>query len=61
MKSFWSYVSNGKYAVGCTGGTVYVYVENMNLMQICIFYKLFMVNSCCMRGAEAVSCKKTLR
>lgn len=25
MKSFWSYVSNGKYAVGCTGGTVYVY------------------------------------
>lgn len=25
MPSFWSYISNGKYSVGCTGQTVYVY------------------------------------
>lgn len=29
MKSFWSLISNGKYSVGCTGQTVYVYDENM--------------------------------
>jgi len=25
MKKFWSYITNEKYAIGCTGGTVYVY------------------------------------
>lgn len=25
MPSFWSYISNGEYSVGCTGRTVYVY------------------------------------
>ena len=25
MRSFWSYIKNDKYAVGCTGQTVYVY------------------------------------
>lgn len=25
MKKFWSYISNDKYSVGCTGGTVYIY------------------------------------
>lgn len=25
MKKFWSYIENGKYGVGCTGQTVYVY------------------------------------
>lgn len=25
MKNFWSYIFNDKFAVGCTGGTVYVY------------------------------------
>lgn len=25
MKRFWSYISDGKHSVGCTGGTVYVY------------------------------------
>ena len=27
MKNFWSYISNGKYSVGCTGQTVYVFDE----------------------------------
>lgn len=30
MKNFWSYISNGKYSVGTTGGTVYLYDENGN-------------------------------
>ncbi len=25
MRKFWGYITNGKYSVGCTGGTVYVY------------------------------------
>lgn len=25
MKNFWSYIENGKYGVGCTGQTVYLY------------------------------------
>ena len=25
MKSFWSYITNGQYSVGCTGQTVYLY------------------------------------
>lgn len=28
MPSFWSYIKNEKYAVGCTGQTVYVYDSN---------------------------------
>ncbi len=28
MRKFWSYITNGKYSVGCTGGTVYVYDAN---------------------------------
>ncbi len=28
MRSFWSYISNGKVSVGCTGQTVYVYDQN---------------------------------
>lgn len=30
MKNFWSYISNGKYSVGTTGQTVYLYDENGN-------------------------------
>lgn len=30
MKKFWSYISNGKYSVGTTGQTVYLYDENGN-------------------------------
>ena len=30
MPSFWSYITNDKYAVGCTGQTVYVY-NNSNI------------------------------
>lgn len=25
LKNFWSYISNGKYSVGCTGQTVFLY------------------------------------
>ena len=28
MKNFWSYIENGKYSIGCTGQTVYVYDQN---------------------------------
>ena len=28
MPSFWSYISNEKYSIGCTGQTVYVYNKN---------------------------------
>lgn len=28
MAKFWSYISNGTYSVGCTGGSVYVYDKN---------------------------------
>lgn len=28
MPKFWSYISNGKYSVGCTGQTVYLYDKN---------------------------------
>ncbi len=28
MRKFWSYITNGKYSVGCTGGTVHVYDAN---------------------------------
>ena len=28
MRKFWSYITNDKYSVGCTGGTVYVYDAN---------------------------------
>ena len=28
MKKFWSYIENDKYAVGCTGQTVYLYDKN---------------------------------
>ena len=28
MKKFWSYIENGKYGIGCTGQTVYVYDQN---------------------------------
>lgn len=28
MKNFWSYISNGKHSVGCTGQTVYIYDSN---------------------------------
>lgn len=28
MKKFWAYISNGKYSVGTTGQTVYLYNEN---------------------------------
>ena len=28
MKNFWSYIENGKYGIGCTGQTVYVYDQN---------------------------------
>lgn len=28
MPSFWSYISNGIFTVGCTGQTVYIYDEN---------------------------------
>lgn len=24
-RNFWSYITNGAYCIGCTGGTVYVY------------------------------------
>ena len=30
MKNFWSYISNGKYSIGTTGQTVYLYDENGN-------------------------------
>ena len=30
MKSFKCFVSNGKYAIGCTGGSVYVYGSDKN-------------------------------
>ncbi len=30
MKNFWSYISNGKFSVGTTGQTVYLYDENGN-------------------------------
>lgn len=30
MPSFWSYISKGKYSVGCTGQTVYVYDKDGN-------------------------------
>ncbi len=30
MKKFWGYASNGKFSVGCTGQTVYLYDENGN-------------------------------
>ena len=30
MRSFWSYITNGKYSIGCTGQTVYLYDENNN-------------------------------
>lgn len=30
MRSFWSYVSNGTFSVGCTGQTVYVYDKSGN-------------------------------
>lgn len=32
MPSFWSYITNGKYSVGCTGQTVYIYDEKGNEM-----------------------------
>ena len=28
MPKFWSLISNGKYKVGCTGQTVYIYDQN---------------------------------
>jgi len=28
MKSFWSYIKNDKFCIGCTGRTVYLYDEN---------------------------------
>lgn len=28
MPRFYSYISNGKYSVGCTGQTVYIYNTN---------------------------------
>ncbi len=28
MKKFWSYIENGRYGIGCTGQTVYVYDKN---------------------------------
>ncbi len=30
MPSFWTYITNGKYSVGCTGQTVYIYDEKGN-------------------------------
>ncbi|MBR0348371.1 MAG: hypothetical protein IIX16_01880 [Clostridia bacterium] len=30
MPSFWTYITNGKYSVGCTGQTVYVYDKDGN-------------------------------
>lgn len=30
MRKFVSYIKNEKYAIGCTGGTVYVYDANGN-------------------------------
>ncbi len=30
MKKFWGYVSNGKFSVGCTGQTVYIYDKDNN-------------------------------
>lgn len=30
MKNFWSYISNGKFSVGTTGGTVYLFDEKGN-------------------------------
>ncbi len=30
MPSFWSYITNGKYSIGCTGQTVYIYDEKGN-------------------------------
>ncbi len=34
MKSFWAYISNGKFSVGTTGGTVYLYDENGNEIRV---------------------------
>ena len=28
MRNFWGYYDNGKYRVGCNGGTVYIYDQN---------------------------------
>ena len=30
MKNFWGFTTNGKYSVGCTGQTVYLYDKNGN-------------------------------
>ncbi|MBR2327158.1 MAG: hypothetical protein IKA51_00900 [Clostridia bacterium] len=30
MKKFWGYVNNGKYSIGCTGQTVYLYDKDNN-------------------------------
>lgn len=30
MKNFWTYIKNEKFAIGCTGQTVYVYDKNEN-------------------------------
>ncbi len=30
MRNFWGYYENGKYRVGCTGGTVYIYDSENN-------------------------------
>lgn len=30
MKNFWSYISNGSYSIGTTGGTVYLFDKNLN-------------------------------
>ncbi len=33
MPNFWSYITRGKYSVGCTGQTVYVYEDGQEVFR----------------------------